>query len=371
MPDRDQSESQIFVKVVENLDRAVVAVDRNGRIVLFNPAAESYTGLSRRQSLGRQFDELFAGQPRIVDLIRQTLAAGRSITDDENIHLPQAGGATMPISVSVSPIYEHSSTPDGAVLIIRDLSRVRELEAALRQADRLSMLGTLAAGLAHEVKNPLGGIRGAAQLLDMELETQATLREYTAVVIREVERINGIIEELMDLTRPRPPEMGEADISRILRDIVLLQKEAGRSRCLDFILQLDPSIPPINGDAALLTRLFLNLVKNASEAVDAGGRVEITTRIASDYHMLAPGGRPVPWVVIEIADNGAGISDKDRERIFTPFFTTKTGGSGLGLATCQKIADNHQGFIKVSNRPGGGCIFSVSLPFIRKGAVTN
>lgn len=371
MPDRDNSELQIFVKVVENLDRAVVAIDRNGRIVLFNPTAESYTSLSRRQSMGRPFEDLFSGQPRIVELIRQSLAAGRSITDEEDIYLPQHGGSAMPISVSVSPIYEQSSTPDGAVLIMRDLSRVRELEAALRQADQLSMLGTLAAGLAHEVKNPLGGIRGAAQLLDMELDNQAQLRDYTAVVIREVERINGLIEELMDLTRPRPPEMGEADISRILNDIVLLQKEAGRSRCLEFALHLDPSIPPISGDTSLLTRLFLNLIKNASEAVKSGGRIEISTRIASDYHLLAPGGRPVPWVVIEIADNGDGISDQDRERIFTPFFTTKTDGTGLGLATCQKIADTHQGFIKARNRPEGGCVFSVSLPFIRNGAVTN
>jgi two-component system nitrogen regulation sensor histidine kinase GlnL len=364
-PERDNSEAQIFIKVVENLDRAVIAVDRSGRIVLFNPAAESYTGLSRRQSLDRQFDEIFASQTRMVDLLRQTLAAGRSITDEENISLQQTTGAAMPISVSVSPIYDQSDTPDGAVLIMRDLSRVRELEAALRQADRQSMLGTLAAGLAHEVKNPLGGIRGAAQLLNMELESQSPLREYTTVVIREVERVNGIIEELMDLTRPRPPEMGDADLSRILSDIVLLQKEAGRSRCLEFVLHLDPSIPPIRGDAALLARLFLNLVKNASESVEPGGRIDISTRIASDYHLLSPGRRPVPWVVIEISDNGPGISDRDMERIFTPFFTTKPGGSGLGLATCQKIADSHQGFIKVNSRPGSGCVFSVSLPFIR------
>jgi len=367
-PERDNSEAQIFVKVVENLDRAVISVDRNGCIVLFNPAAESYTGLSRRQSLGRQFDELFAGQTRMVDLVRQTLTAGRSITDEENIALQQTSGVAMPISVSVSPIYDQSDTPDGAVLIMRDLSRMRELEAALRQTDRQSMLGTLAAGLAHEVKNPLGGIRGAAQLLDMELDPQSPLREYATVVIREVERINGIIEELMDLTRPRPLEMGAADLSRILSDIVLLQKEAGRSRCLEFILHLDPSIPPIRGDAALLTRLFLNLAKNASESVADRGRIEISTRIASDYHLLAPGRRPVPWVVVEISDNGPGISDRDMERIFTPFFTTKSTGSGLGLATCQKIADSHQGFIKVNSRPGNGCTFSVSLPFIRNDA---
>jgi two-component system nitrogen regulation sensor histidine kinase GlnL len=151
----------------------------------------------------------------------------------------------------------------------------------------------------------------------------------------------------------------------VLRDIVLLQREAYRSRNLEFILNLDPSIPPIRGDEALLTRLLLNLIKNAAEAVEDGGRIDITTRIATDYHLISADNRPVPWVVIEVADNGPGINAADMEQIFTPFFTTKSQGTGLGLATCQKIADSHNGVIKARNRDEAGAVFTVSIPFIR------
>ena len=329
MPNSRQQTEQIYSRVIDNLDRAVIATDQEGHITLFNPTAQSYTGLSEKQSLGRHYEHLFAGQDEIVSLIGQTLRQGRSISDDENVFLQRATAQLIPVSITVSPIFGSSSEQEGVVLIIRDLSRVRELEEALRHADRLSMLGTLAAGLAHEVKNPLGGIRGAAQLLEMELEENSPLGEYTSVMIKEVERVNNIIEELMDLSRPRPPAMTDVNLAQLLGDIVLLQQEAHREQNIKFFLDLDPSIPPISGDEALLTRLFLNLIKNAAEAVPANGKVSISCKIASDY-------------------------------------TTKQQGSGLGLATCQKIVGSHQGFISVKSKPDEGTTFRVSLPFIRK-----
>lgn len=359
------TDAQLYVRVLENIDRAVMALNLDGTVALFNPAAQSYTGLSERQSLGRNFEELFAGQEGILYLIRVALREGRSISDHENLQLHRPTAAPLPVSVSVSPIYTSGGDLDGAVLIIRDLSRVRELEDAVRRADRLSMLGTLAAGLAHEIKNPLGGIKGAAQLLDMELAAESPLREYTGVMVKEVERVNGIIEELMDLARPRPPLLTAVNLGKILNDIVLFQKEAHRARNVEFVLQLDPSIPPILGDENLLTRLFLNLIKNAGEAIEQSGRVEIVTKVASDYHLSNPGHRPVQLIVVEIRDNGRGISTDEIDRIFTPFYTTKNRGSGLGLATCQKIVNIHKGFLKVDSTPGKGTVFAVSLPFLR------
>ncbi|AMV71670.1 nitrogen fixation sensor histidine kinase GnfL [Desulfuromonas carbonis] len=366
MSSRDgQEDTQIYARVVDNIDRAVVAIDRAGRIALFNPAAQACTGLSERQSLGRHFEELFAGQDKILALIRSALDVGRSISDDENIHLQRPSAPPLPVSVSASPIYTDSGDREGVVLIIRDLSRLRELEDAVRRADRLSMLGTLAAGLAHEIKNPLGGIKGAAQLLAMELGTENPLHEYTGIMIKEVERVNGIIEELMDLARPRLPQFQEVNIGRLLGDIILFQKEAHRGKQIDFVLTLDPSIPPLLGDENLLTRLFLNLIKNAAEAIEGKGRVEICSRVASDFHMQKPGQRPVPLIVIEIRDSGRGIPAEDLDRIFTPFYTTKNRGSGLGLATCQKIVDSHRGLLRFDSREGEGTTVSVSLPFIR------
>jgi two-component system nitrogen regulation sensor histidine kinase GlnL len=250
-------------------------------------------------------------------------------------------------------------------MIIRDLSRIKDLEGTLRRADRLSMLGTLAAGLAHEIKNPLGGIKGAAQLLSMELSTESPLQDYTQIMVKEAERINFIIEELMDLGSPRQPEIGDVDLTRVMNDIVLLQREAARSRNIHFKLKLDPSIPPVQGDEGLLTRLFLNLIKNARESISDEGNVVIETRIASNYHMTGPGRRSSPMVDIVISDTGCGIDKQEMDRIFTPYFTTKSKGSGLGLAISQKIIEDHNGLLKIESTPQEGTTVTISLPLRR------
>lgn len=356
------SDPALAALVFENIDRGVIALDRGGRITLFNPAAESYLDRAARHMLGLHYTELFAGQEALLYLVKTALQDGRSITDDESIWLQRPKAPPLPVSVYAAPIFSKRGEQDGAVLIVRDLSRVRELEETVRRADQLAMLATLAAGLAHEIKNPLGGIKGAAQLLTMELGDGSPLREYTRVMIKETERINGIIEELMDLGKPRPAIMGEVNLGKILDDIVLLQREAAHGQKIDFSLELDPSIPPVQGDENLLIRLFLNLIKNAREAVEHGGRIEIVCKISAEYHLTTPGNRPSPLVVVRIRDTGCGIPAEELERIFTPYYTTKTKGSGLGLAICQKIVEDHRGFLKVTSTPGEGTEIAVWLP---------
>ena len=298
------SDSTLYGMILENIDRAVVAFNQEGHITLFNPAAEALMERSSRQLIGQHYQELFKDQQTLLYLVKVALAEGRSITDDEGLYLHRLNAAPLPVNAYAAPIYTHRGNQDGAVMIIRDLSRIKELEGTLRRADRLSMLGTLAAGLAHEIKNPLGGIKGAAQLLAMELAEESSMLEYTQIMIKEVERINFIIEELMDLGNPRAPEIGDVDLTKVLDDIILLQKEAARGQNIKFILKLDPSIPPIRGDEGFLTRLFLNLIKNAREAIAHKGEVLIETRISSNYHMTSPGRRSSPMVDITIRDTG-------------------------------------------------------------------
>ncbi len=359
------TDSTLYGMILENIDRSVIAFDQEGRITLFNPAAEALMERSSRQMIGKHYQELFKDQETLLYLVKVALMESRSITDDEGLYLIRANASPLPVNAYAAPIFSKRGSQDGAVMIIRDLSRIKDLESTLRRADRLSMLGTLAAGLAHEIKNPLGGIKGAAQLLSMELAHESSLQDYTQIMIKEVERINFIIEELMDLGNPRPPEIGDVDLTKILDDIVLLQREAARSQNIRFILKLDPSIPPVQGDENLLTRLFLNLVKNAREAINHDGEVLIETRIASNYHLTGPGRRSSPMVDISISDTGCGIALDQMERIFTPYFTTKSKGSGLGLAISQKIIEDHHGLLKIESAPGEGTTMLVSLPLRR------
>ena len=356
---------QEYAMILENIEDAVIALDQQGRIKLINPAAQDFAGLSEKQCLGILFFERFSHQETLCYLVRTALTAGRSISDHETIVLRMPGTRQRPISVTVSPIFNSAGAQQGAVLIMRDLTQVRTLEEAIRRAERLSMIGTMAAGLAHEIKNPLGGIKGAAQLLQMELADNQELQEYTQLMIRETERVNRIIEELMDLSRPREAQHNQVNISQVLDEIVMLQKQSVADRGIGFKLRLDPSIPPLSGDRDLLVRMLLNLVKNAVEAEPNGGEILIESRIDSEYHLNIPGARPTPLVQIIISDNGPGIPKKQLEQIFTPFYTTKDGGTGLGLPICQKIISDHGGLLNFQNRPEGGTAVKVSLPLLR------
>jgi len=358
-------DSTLYGMILENIDRAVIAYDQVGRVTLFNPAAEALMERSSRQAIGKHYQVLLKDQETLLYLVKVALQESRSITDDEGLYLNRPNATPLPVNAYAAPIYAKQGNQDGAVMIIRDLSRIKDLESTLRRADRLSMLGTLAAGLAHEIKNPLGGIKGAAQLLSMELSKESSLQDYTQIMIKEVERINFIIEELMDLGNPRTPEMGDVDLTKILDDIVLLQREAARSQNIRFLLKLDPSIPPVQGDEGLLTRLFLNLIKNAREAISHDGEVQVETRISSNYHLTGPGRRSSPMVDIAISDTGCGIAKEELDRVFTPYFTTKSKGSGLGLAISQKIIEDHHGLLKIESSPGEGTTMTVSLPLRR------
>ncbi len=355
---------EYYANVIDSVGDGVIVFDRQAAVTLINPAAEEITGISRRQAQGHLPCEIFSGVDALLEMVEKTAATGMTISDHENIALAK-GGQVKPVSATTSPLLQDNGEQIGTILILRDLTGTRDLESAVRQADRLSTLGTLAAGLAHEIKNPLGGIKGAAQLLEMELSDGSELREYTRVVIKEVQRVNRIVEELLDLAAPRRLSLSPVNLHKVLGDILLLQRRGIDEHQVTFQQQFDPSIPPIMADEGLLTQLFLNLIRNAVEAVDEAGTVRVTSRVLSDYSMTQKGERRARLVAIEVADDGPGIRPEQMENLFTPFFTTKAKGTGLGLAICHKIVAEHRGMIKVDSLPGKGTAFTVMLPLIQ------
>ncbi|RLB72973.1 MAG: PAS domain-containing sensor histidine kinase [Deltaproteobacteria bacterium] len=364
-----QLSSQLHAIILENIDDAVIAVDQQGDIVFFNSAAQHYTGLSEKQTLGKSFFKCFQWQETLCYLTRTTLNEGRSISSHETVTL-RTGSQHRQVSITVSPILSAIEPQQGAVIVLHDLTRVQSLEGAVRHADRLAMIETMSAGLAHEIKNPLGGIKGSAQLLQVELEGNIELQEYTQLIVRETERVNRIIEELLNLSRPRKVQPESVNIGRLLDEIVTLQKSTAIDRDICFRWQLDPSIPDIPGDRDLLMRLFLNLIKNGCEATSDNSEILIETRIDTEYHLSLPGTRPTPMVQVSISDQGSGISAAELEKVFTPFYTTKAGGNGLGLPICQKIVTDHEGLLQFVGRSAGGTRVKVSLPLFHTSTTT-
>lgn len=352
-----------YATVIDSVGDGVIVVGSNGRITLCNPAAEQITGFSQKQAQGTEFDKLFSLETTLVEMLTKTMHTGITISDHENVVVRSTGKIT-PVAVTCYPLIEGNGDNIGAILTLKDITYIRELEAAVRQADRLSTLGTLAAGLAHEVKNPLGGIKGAAQLLEREFEPNSEMLEYTRVVIRETERIDHIIRELLELASPRALKFAPVNLHKILGDIMLLQKQAVADRQVAFIQHLDPSIPEIMADEEMLTRLFLNLICNAIEAIGIDGRLSVSSRVLSDYRMMQ-NQRNSRMVAIEVADDGPGIPQEDLENIWTPFFSTKSGGTGLGLTICHKIVSEHRGMIKAESDSIHGTKFTVLLPLVR------
>jgi two-component system, NtrC family, nitrogen regulation sensor histidine kinase GlnL len=198
----------------------------------------------------------------------------------------------------------------GSILLVRNLTHRKELEEDLKRADRLAMVGTLAAGLAHEIRNPLGGIKGAAQLLRRALDRDSSLLEYTDIMTREVDRVNLLIEQLLDLSRPAKLDIAPLNIHEILEDVLLLELKTSSEGTLAVKKLFDPSLPPIRGDRNSLTQVFLNLVKNGCQAMQGSGTLTVTTRLETELHVREQGAGRNKFIWVEIEDHGVGIKTR-------------------------------------------------------------
>jgi two-component system nitrogen regulation sensor histidine kinase GlnL len=360
--------------VLASLGDAVVLLDATDRIEKCNQAAEQMTGLAEAQLLGRACAEVFGATPSICEMVARTRQLGQSEACGEEAL--KVNRETLPVRVSASPIIGQHGQVEGTALVIHDLSYQKKLEDEARRNETLARLGTLVAGLAHEIKNPLGGIKGAAQLLSRRLQDDRDVLAYTDVMIREIDRLANLVEQLLCLGSPRKPNLVALNVHEVLRHVLELMKPELEAKGIKLRIEIDPSLPEVLGDAAQLTQVLLNIVKNALEAMPSGGLLSLATRMETDFHIKrlhasrAPSSNddkprsPAKFMRIEIADDGPGFPQLDTARLFEPFFTTKARGSGLGLAICQGIVAAHDGDIRVANRAEGGGVVTITLPLV-------
>jgi two-component system nitrogen regulation sensor histidine kinase GlnL len=346
--------------ILTSLEDGVIVVDLRERISFFNQAAETLTDFSASHAMHQSCSRLFRQNPWLIDMVKMSQPPHQNSTRGEGDFVTQRG-QQIPVGLTVSPLQDCEGRFLGAILLLRDLTHRREMEEDLKRSDRLASMGTLAAGLAHEIKNPLGGIKGAAQLLRRTVAKDPSVTQYTDIMIREVDRVNLLIEQLLDLSRPAKLTLASLNIHALLDDVLLLESQTFQEHEVTVKKIFDPSLPPIQGDRAQLTQVFLNLVKNGVQAMDGRGCLTITTRMETDFHIREGGRDRRKFIWVDIEDNGKGIEDKNLPQIFAPFFTTKNNGTGLGLAICYRIIKEHGGLIRVEGRKGQGAIFRVSL----------
>lgn len=225
-----------------------------------------------------------------------------------------------------------------------------QAEEQLRRAERLSALGELSASMAHEIRNPLGSIKGAAEILKDDYPPEAAKYEFIEILLKETERLNAIVQEVLGFARPRKPEPRPGDVNEVLESVLVLTAHAARKAGVTVEKRLDRSMGLRSIDADLLKQAFLNLVLNAVQAMPEGGVLSVASVLQQGE------------IVVSVTDTGQGIAAEDRKRLFSPFFTTREGGTGLGLAITHRIVESHRGRIEVDSEPGKGATFTVRIP---------
>ncbi len=362
MAGRPTNSEWFFKNILDSLKDGVITLDERRKIVAFNPAMESIAGVSAGQVMQRDFDAALPELAFFGEKIDQVYRTGEAFFDS-NACLRMRDGREVSVSLVVSPVTDDEGGSRGVVIAVRDISYVEDLQRADRYAEVVNAFRFISSSIAHEIKNPMGGIKGAAQLLLEEL-TDSQLKEYARVIVSEVNRVSGLLENLSDLCQPAELRLEKVNIHQVLDDVIMLETNRAREKGVSVLMDYDPSIPEIPADPQKLMQLFINIVRNGVEAMPEGGTLSFSTKVSDQFKVTRSAEHQTAsrMLMVAVEDTGMGIAPEDLDRAFTPYFTTKEGGSGLGLAVSMNIVEQHGGRIKLESRPGEGTVVKVFLP---------
>jgi PAS domain S-box-containing protein len=350
---RDGNKEVTIIKsAVENTNEAFVTIDRNHKVLFFNRAAEKIFGYSREEVIGNDLDVIMAqtcsrNHREAVDrYIRTGIAKG--IGHASELLATRKDGTTFPANISFSV-----SKVNGDLYftgIVRDLTETKALQERILRSERLAALGQFVAEITHEIKNPLMMIGGFARQLIQKTKDDRTLTKLN-IISEEVRRLEELLKELREYYVPRALNLEEMDVFGLLQEVYDLIKEESERKRIEADFKRPGKSLLIKGDKDKLKQVFLNLVKNAIDAMEKGGRLVVAQTLAGEQ------------VEITITDNGCGIPEENREEIFSPFFTTKRHGTGLGLNISKSIIEDHEGgSLTLTSEVGKGTTFKVTLP---------
>lgn len=329
----------------------VILLDDELRVVHANPAAENLFSFSLKNVAGLPLAQLFTDSGEMIASLNSVLGQSWSYSGRDLI-LTRPGQAGLHLNCLITP----AETSAARFLIeFRPIDQQLKLAREQRQMDQQQAYRELIRNLAHEIRNPLGGLRGSAQLLERELD-RPELREYTQVIIKEADRLQVLLDRL--LTPHRPPQIAPLNIHEVLervRSLVLAEFPDGIRIERDY----DASLPELHGDKEQLIQAVLNIVRNAAQALNGKGEIEIRTRAARQVTLAKQ--RYKLALELQVVDNGPGIPEELRERIFCPLVSGRDGGSGLGLTLSETFVQHHHGTIACDSRPGRSC-FTIMLP---------
>jgi two-component system, NtrC family, sensor kinase len=346
------NERNFAENVVESSPNCILVVNCDGTIRTFNELTESLFGLDKEQMLGKAAAEVFEGP--VAPIIQEAIE-GR-ITEGRELVIRRKQGGRVVLGVSSSQLKSRDGTVLGAVLIARDLTEAKRSEEWMRRMDRLTSLGQLSAGIAHEIRNPLASINFNVQFLARQLNPDEKTRRIIDDTLTGVDRIKGLVKGMLDFCRPAPPILKSESINRAIEDAVSLLNSQFRKHDIQVELSLAPDAPNVIFDNQQIHQVFVNILLNAMQAMPQGGSVRVESRVEQDAK------KPHRQLCVTINDSGVGIPKEDFPKIFDPFFTTKTEGTGLGLSIAHKILEQHHAVIEAKSRVGQGTTFVLRFP---------
>ncbi|MBI4634389.1 MAG: PAS domain S-box protein [Deltaproteobacteria bacterium] len=339
--------------VVESMADGLITLDREGTIVTLNRQALEILGSGREALEGRNIADVLGGG--IGEILNSS--EGQVFVRDREVDIRKKPDGRISLRISVAPLKDEKGQEMGSVLLIKDLRQIRDLQEKVRRSERMASLGRLAAGVAHEIRNPLSSIRGFAQYFMKRFKGQEEEEGYASVMVKEVDRLNRVITELLDFAGPKEPHRELHAPEHIVEHALKLLAPDLAARKVDVVKEYEPELPAIFVDRDQLSQVFINILLNAMESMEGGGTIRVS---------LKKSGSPQAFE-IGIADTGPGIPDEDRGKVFEPFFSKKKKGTGLGLAIVHQIIEGHGGDISVESRPGQGTLFRICLPMAEAG----
>ena len=354
--------------IIQSMVSGLITIDLDRKITSFNVSAESVLDIQAEDVIGQPLSEIFSEED--CDRLLANIDDPEQGLLNREIQLQTKDGRALFVGFTVTPRYDVQNRRVGTMISFRDITQIKEMQVEVQRMDRLASMGVLASGIAHEIRNPLAGIKTIAQTLEEEIEPDDSRREYVSRIVRQVNRMDDLLKTIFSYAKPRQPKRKMRDFKEIVQEVVALLENRMRSQGVEYVEKYHAELPRVYVDFYQLQQVFVNLFLNALDAMPEGGRLVLDAhpKVAT-LRQVDRRGRAFPiqnksaqYTEISLTDTGCGISKDELQSIFNPFFTTKPQGSGLGLSIVYRIITEHDGEIKVTSEENKGTTFTLLLP---------
>lgn len=358
---------KFYRNIIQNMSSSIICMDMAGHITFLNANAAKTLEYQVEELLGHPMTDIVAEPGRESKIIDRMLIGNKRFESKE-VGLIAKSGAVLPIGFSTAPLIENHEQI-GVIITFRDLTEMNLMRKQVERMDRLATLGELATGIAHEVRNPLGGIKTAAQVLEESFEDNDRRLELVSRIVREIDRVNHLLTDFFKFAKPVKPTRDHFDVESLIDGVYLLLAAQMNSKKIRFKEYFSSTLPKVYADPHQTEQVLMNIILNAVQAMPQGGDIIVrtyTTTVGESKSMIHHTDeffdKNIPFVAIEISDTGVGIPQENIEKIFNPFYTTKPDGMGLGLSICNRLLTENNGNLHVESAVGKGTKFVIMLP---------